>query len=123
MISKLMIRQPRSPTMRAESTKSRFLSDSVWTRSTRAPHAQPVTLMISPISRSLGSASLGRNPVITMSRGRAGSTSPMLISMENRSSMRPPTYPEVTPMITDSAVATRPARKATSIVLRPPTRS
>ena len=86
-----MIRQPRSPMIRADWTKSRFRSDSVWTRSTRAPHAHPVTLMISPISRSLGFASFGRNPVITMSSGRAGSTSPMLVSMDSRSSARPPT--------------------------------
>ena len=41
-ISKPMIRQLRSPVTRADSTKSRLRSDSVWARSTRAPEAQPV---------------------------------------------------------------------------------
>ena len=41
-ISAVMIRHVLSPLARAASTKSRRRSDSVWARSTRAPHAQPV---------------------------------------------------------------------------------
>ena len=48
--SENMIRIRLSPMIRAASTKSRRLTDRVWARSTRAPQAQPVMAMITPIS-------------------------------------------------------------------------
>ncbi len=79
--------------------------------------------MISPISTSSLPCEAGRNPKITMSSGRAGSTRKMLASMDSRSSASPPAYPAVTPITTDSTVAASPARNATSMVLRPPASS
>ncbi len=85
-----MIRQLFSPTIRAESMKSRLRMDSVWARSCRAPNAQPVMLMMTPIMMSFGLAPRPRNPKITMSSGSAGSTRKMLASMDSRSSAPPP---------------------------------
>ena len=89
-ISNAMIRQLFSPMIRAESTKSRLRMDRVWARSCRAPNAQPVTAMMTPITMSFGFAPLPRNPKITMSSGSAGSTRKMLASMDSRSSAQPP---------------------------------
>src|SRR5580658_8231747 len=122
-ISKVMIRQLRSPTIRAESMKSRLRMESVCARSCRAPNAQPVTLMMTPITMSFGLAPLPRNPKMTMSSGSAGSTRKMLASMESRSSAHPPKYPAVTPNSTASTVAAAPATSETMIVLRPPASS
>ena len=55
-----MIRIRLSPITRAASTKSRRLTDSVWARSTRAPHAQPVTAMMTPMSSVFDRAAAGR---------------------------------------------------------------
>ena len=89
-ISNVMIRQLFSPMIRAESTKSRVRMDSVWARSSRAPNAQPVTAMMTPITTSFGFAPLPRKPKITISSGSAGSTRKMLASMDSRSSAEPP---------------------------------
>src|SRR3984893_11097612 len=89
-ISNPMIRQLFSPMIRAEPTKSGLRMDRVWAGSCRAPNAQPVTLMMTPITRSFGLAPLPRNPKMTISSGSAGSTRKMLASRETGIGDRPP---------------------------------
>ena len=59
-ISVNMMRHRLSPMIRDASTKSRLRSDMVWARSTRAPHAQPVSEITSPITKAFDRLSAGR---------------------------------------------------------------
>src|SRR5262245_9969253 len=122
-ISDMMMRQVRSPLIRAASTKSRLRSDSDCARSTRAPHAQPVNAITPPTRRSFAESPFGRKLPTTISSGRAGSTRNTFAIMDSTSSTQPPTYPAVMPMTIDRIVAMAPARNDTTIVGRAPTSS
>ena len=67
---------------RAASTKSRLRSDRVWARSTRAPHAQPVTVitMMMPVE-----PEFGRYAARMTTSGRLGMTRNTLENMDSSS--------------------------------------
>ena len=87
MISAVMMRHVLSPLARAASTKSRRRSDRVWARSTRAPHAQPVTAIT---AATVTPPTDGSWPAMMMMSGSCGMTRKTLASMDRPSSPIPP---------------------------------
>ena len=86
-ISAEMIRHVLSPLARAASTKSRFRSESVCARRTRAPHAQPVAAMT---RATVSPPADGSWPAMMMMSGSCGITRNTLDSAESDSSPNPP---------------------------------
>ena len=116
-MSNSMILSELSPVALAASTKSRLRSESVCARSTRAPQAQPVTVitMMMPVD-----PEFGRYEARMTTSGRLGMTRNTFENMDSSSLPVPDMYPPVRPTITDHSVVRMPAPNPTSMEMRAP---
>lgn len=87
-ISTVMMRRSGSPLARAAWMKSRLRSDMVWARSTRAPHAHPVSPSTAAITMSGGFSNW---EAMMMMSGMPGMTRNTFVSADSDSLRHPRT--------------------------------